>query len=47
MKTPYDKFAKIDTNRMTKMAATPIHNKNPLKKIFSKTRMLMTLGLGM
>ena len=30
---------------MTKMAATPIYGKNPLK-IFSRTRRLMTLGLG-
>ena len=32
---------------MTKMAATPIYVKNPLKIFFSRTRTLMTLGLGM
>ena len=31
---------------MTKMAATPIYGKNPLK-IFSRTRRPMTFGLGM
>ena len=31
---------------MTKMTATPIYGKNPLK-IFSRTRMPMTFGLGM
>ena len=30
----------------TKMAATPIYGKNPLK-IFSRTRRPMTLGLGL
>ena len=49
MKTPNDKLAKIYTDgsgHMTKMADKPIYGKNPLK-IFSRTRMLMTLGLGM
>ena len=49
MKTTYDQLAKIFTNcsgHMTKMAATPIYGKNPLK-IFSRTRMLITLELGM
>ena len=32
---------------MTKMAATPIYGKNPLKIFFSRTRIPMTLGLGM
>ena len=49
VKTPYDKIAKIYSKhlgQMTKMAATPIYGKNPLK-IFSRTRRPMTLGLGM
>ena len=49
MKTPYNKLAKIYTNcfgHMAKMADMPIYGKNPLK-IFSRTRRLMTLGLGM
>ena len=48
MKT-YDKLAKISTiwfGHITKMADTPIYGKNPLK-IFSRTRRLMILGLGM
>ena len=32
---------------VTKMAAAPIHGKNSLKIFFSRTRRLMTLGLGM
>ena len=43
-------LAKIYTNyfgHMTKMAATPIYGKNPLKIFFSGTRRLMTFGLGM
>ena len=32
---------------MTKMAATPIYDKNPLKIIFSRTKGPLTLGLGM
>ena len=32
---------------MTKMAATPIYVKNPLKIFFSGTKGLITLGLGM
>ena len=31
----------------TKMATMPIYGKNPLKIFFSRTRRLMTLGLGM
>ena len=49
VKTPYDKLAKIYTKyfgHMTKIAATPIYGKNPLKIFFSKTRRLVTLGLG-
>ena len=49
MKTPYDELAKICTNcsgHMTKMAEIPIYSKNPLK-IFSRTRRLVILGLGM
>ena len=49
MKTSYNKLAKIYANwfgHMTKMADMPIYGKNPLK-IFSRTRMLMTLGLDM
>ena len=43
MKTPYNKLVKIYANcfgHMTKMAENPL-------KIFSRTRRLMTLGLGM
>ena len=50
VKTPYDKIAKIyskHVGHMTKMAATPIYGKNPLKIFFSRTRRLVTLGLGM
>ena len=50
MKTSYDKFAKIYTNRsshMTKMTNIHIYGKNPLKIFYSKIRRLMTLGLGM
>ena len=50
VKTPYDKLAKIYTKHfghMTKMAATPIYGKKPLKIFFSRTRRLMTLGHGM
>ena len=49
VKTPYDKLAKIYTKyfgHMTKMAATPIYGKNPLKIFFFRTRRLVTLGLG-
>ena len=49
MNTPYNKLIKIYANcfgHMTKMAYMPIYGKNPLK-IFSRTRRLMTLGLGM
>ena len=35
------------SSQMTKMAATPIYGKNPLKIFFSRTRRPMTLGLGM
>ena len=40
---------KFDANcfgHMTKMATMPIYGKNPLKILFSRTRRLMTLGLG-
>ena len=50
MKTPYNKLAKIYANwfgHMTKMADMPIYGKNPLKIFFSRTRRLMTFGLGM
>ena len=50
VKTPYAKLAKIYTKyfgHMTKMTATPIYGKNPLKIFFSRTRRPMTLGLGM
>ena len=50
VKTTYDKLAKIFVKyfgHMTKMAAMPIYGKNPLKVFFSRTRRLMTLGLGM
>ena len=49
METPFDKLAKIYANcfgHMTKMATTPIFGKNPFKKKNSRTRRLMTLGLG-
>ena len=50
VKTPYDKLAKIYSkyfSHMTKMAATPIYGKNPLKIFSSRTRWQMILGLGM
>ena len=50
MKTPYDKSAKIYPKffgHMTKMAATPIYDKNLLKIFFSRTRRPVTLKLGM
>ena len=50
MKTPYDKVAKIYSKHlghMTKMAATPIYGKNPLKIFYPRTRRPMTLALGM
>ena len=50
MKTPFDKLAKIYAKyfgHMTKVAATPIYGKKHLKIFFSRTRRLMTLGLGM
>ena len=50
MKTPYNKLVKIYTNclgHLTKMADMPIYGKNPLKIFFSRTRRLMTLGLGL
>ena len=50
MKTSYNKLAKIYVNcsgHMTKMADIPIYGKSPLKIFFSRTRRLMTLGLGM
>ena len=50
VRTPYDKLAKFyakSFGHMTKMAATPIYGKNPLKIFFSRTRRPTTLGLGM
>ena len=50
MKTPYDRLAKIYTNRtghMTKMATMPIYDKTPLNIFFSGTKRPMALGLGM
>ena len=50
MKTPYNKLAKIYANcygHMTKMADMSIYGKNPLKIFFSRTKRLITLGLGM
>ena len=40
------KVCSSGSGHMTKMATTPIYGKNPIK-IFSRTRRLMTLGLGM
>ena len=40
------KFVQNGPGQMTKMAATPIYGKNPLK-VFSRTRRLMNWGLGM
>ena len=50
VKTPYDKLASIYAKyfgHMAQMTATPIYGKNPLKIFFSRTRRLMTLGLGL
>ena len=50
MMTPYDRLAKIDTNRashMTKMATAPIYGKNPLNIFFSGTKKPIAFGLGM
>ena len=50
VKTPYNKLAKIYTKyfgHITKMAATPIYGKNPLKIFFSRTIRPVTLRLGM
>ena len=50
METPKDAGTKVCSNGpglMTKMAATPIYGKNPLKIFFSRTRRLIPLGLGM
>ena len=47
---PYDKLAKIYTNcsgHMTKIADIPIYGKKTFKIFFSRTRGLMTFGLGM
>ena len=41
METPYDAGTKVCSNglgHMTKMAATPIYGKTPLKILFFKTR---------
>ena len=49
VKTPNAKVTKIYTKyfcHMTKVAATPIYGKNPLKIFFSRTRKLLTCGLG-
>ena len=49
METPYDAGTKGCSNgpgHMTKMAAMSIYGQNPLKIFFSRTRRLMTLGLG-
>ena len=45
METPRDAGTKVCSNcpdHMTKMAATPIYGKNPLKIFFSRTRRPMT-----
>ena len=50
IETPKDGGKKVCSNglgHMTKMAAMPIYGKNPLKIFFSRTRRLMTSGLGM
>ena len=50
METPKDRGTKVCSNgfgHMTKMAAMPIYGKNPLKIFSSRTRRLMTSGLGM
>ena len=50
VKTTYDKLVKIHTKYfglITKMAATPIYGKNPLKIYFFRTRRTVTLGFGM
>ena len=50
VKSTYDKLVKVYTKyfgHMTKMDATPIYGKTPLKVFFSRTRKLMTLGHGM
>ena len=47
---PYDWLAKIYTNcdgYMTKMATTPIYDKNSLNIVFSGTKRQLALGLGM
>ena len=41
------KFVQKSSGHITKMAATPIYGKNPLKIFFSRTRKQMTSGLGM
>ena len=50
METPKDAGVKVCSNgsgHLSKMAATHIYGKDPLKIFFSRTRRLMTLGLGM
>ena len=50
MKTAYDRLAKIYTNctgHMTKMATISTYGKTPLNIFFSRTKRLMTRGLGM
>ena len=50
VKTPYDNLVKIYTKYfvpMTKMTATPVYGKTPLKIFFSRTRRPVTLRFGM
>ena len=50
IKTSLDAGTKVcesGQGHMTKMAAIPIYVKNPLNVLYSRTRRLITLGLGM
>ena len=50
MEPPWVRGMKVcsgDMGHMTKMAAMPIYRKNPLKVLFSGTKVPMTLGLNM
>ena len=50
VKTPYDNSTKLYTkyvDHMTKLATTPIFDKNHLKNFLSRTRRPVTLRLGM
>ena len=50
LKTAYNKLAKIYANcfgHVTKVADMSMNGKNLLKIFFSRTREMMTLGLGM